>query len=237
MIYPNKHHLLDHSQQTFFTDVMKSWSIAETVGDVDNTIKEFPSRNSYHTVDEFEHDPIAERVCRQSNKYAMDFWQMMHLASFDRTNCEPTTSILAAWSCRCSSARNWCSSSQALSLTLLPLSPSQFRNSLLQIVMLHALQERETMCRKTNQLDILVQPWVSLNPKPYSLVHIDSRSGIPMQRPLPLKLVTVGKDRGTAMENVAVEYVKKIQRYCAFEEVQLRPNPKNSRYSMYTCFL
>jgi len=30
------------------------------------------------------------------------------------------------------------------------------------------------------------------------------------------------------MESVALEYVKKIQRYCAFEEVQLRPNPKNS---------
>lgn len=44
-----------------------------------------------------------------------------------------------------------------------------------------------------------------------------------------MKLVTVGKDRGAALENVALEYIKKIQRYCPFEEVQLRPNPKNSR--------
>ena len=44
-----------------------------------------------------------------------------------------------------------------------------------------------------------------------------------------MKLVTVGKDKGNAMESVALEYVKKIQRYCAFEEVQLRPNPKNAR--------
>lgn len=43
-----------------------------------------------------------------------------------------------------------------------------------------------------------------------------------------MKLVTVGKDRGAALENVALEYIKKIQRYCPFEEVQLRPNPKNS---------
>ncbi|XP_024386764.1 putative RNA methyltransferase At5g10620 isoform X1 [Physcomitrium patens] len=47
-------------------------------------------------------------------------------------------------------------------------------------------------------------------------------------RPMPMKLVTVGKDRGAALENVALEYIKKIQRYCPFEEVQLRPNPKNS---------
>lgn len=46
-----------------------------------------------------------------------------------------------------------------------------------------------------------------------------------------MKLVTVGKDRGSAMEGVALEYVRKIQRYCTFEEVQLRPNPKNSRYA------
>lgn len=57
------------------------------------------------------------------------------------------------------------------------------------------------------------------------------------QRPLPLKLVTVGKDRGSAMESVAVDYVKKIQRYCAFEEIQLRPNPKNSRYAYHIALL
>lgn len=49
------------------------------------------------------------------------------------------------------------------------------------------------------------------------------------QRPLPMKLVTVGKDRGVSLQSVSVEYIKKIQRYCTFEEIQLRPNPKKSR--------
>lgn len=86
-------------------------------------------------------------------------------------------------------------------------------------------------------MDLLVQqrPW-RLAPQPM-LVFAAKRDHLPQNqqirfpratRPLPLKLVTVGKDRRTAMESVALEYVKKIQRYCVFEEVQLRPNPKNS---------
>lgn len=74
--------------------------------------------------------------------------------------------------------------------------------------------------------------WVQQRPQQQGLVLAAKRdqSRFPRAtRPMPMKLVTVGKDRGSAMEGVALEYVRKIQRYCAFEEVQLRPNPKNSR--------
>lgn len=73
--------------------------------------------------------------------------------------------------------------------------------------------------------------WVQQRPQQQGLVLAAKRdqSRFPRAtRPMPMKLVTVGKDRGSAMEGVALEYVRKIQRYCAFEEVQLRPNPKNS---------
>lgn len=49
------------------------------------------------------------------------------------------------------------------------------------------------------------------------------------QRALPIRLVTVGKHRDPAVEKVVLDYGQKVRRYCSFEEVQVRPNPKNTR--------
>lgn len=47
-------------------------------------------------------------------------------------------------------------------------------------------------------------------------------------RALPIRLVTVGKHRDPAVEKVVLDYGQKVRRYCSFEEVQVRPNPKNT---------
>jgi hypothetical protein len=42
-------------------------------------------------------------------------------------------------------------------------------------------------------------------------------------------VITVGKARSIGVQNIALEYTKKIQHYCRFEDVQVRSNPKNTR--------
>ncbi|CAK9861110.1 unnamed protein product [Sphagnum jensenii] len=48
-------------------------------------------------------------------------------------------------------------------------------------------------------------------------------------RALPMRVITVGKARSIGVQNIALEYTKKIQHYCQFEDVQVRSNPKNTR--------
>jgi len=48
-------------------------------------------------------------------------------------------------------------------------------------------------------------------------------------RALPMRVITVGKARSIGVQNIALEYTKKIQHYCRFEDVQVRSNPKNTR--------
>eukprot|EP00899_Mesostigma_viride_P018832 jgi/Mesvir1/26950/Mv20670-RA.1 len=48
-------------------------------------------------------------------------------------------------------------------------------------------------------------------------------------RSLPIKLLAVAKtSRGSPVEAVAADYAEKISRYCTFEQVLIRPNPKNA---------
>ncbi|CAM6127362.1 unnamed protein product [Calypogeia fissa] len=47
-------------------------------------------------------------------------------------------------------------------------------------------------------------------------------------RALPMRLVTVRKSLDSGAQAVVDEYVSKVKRYCSFEELQIRPNPKNT---------
>ncbi len=53
-----------------------------------------------------------------------------------------------------------------------------------------------------------------------------------LQRALPMRVITVGKARSIGVQNIALEYTKKIQHYCRFEDVQVRSNPKNTRHGL-----
>jgi len=45
-----------------------------------------------------------------------------------------------------------------------------------------------------------------------------------------MRVITVGKARSIGVQNIALEYTKKIQHYCQFEDAQVRSNPKNTRH-------
>lgn len=47
-------------------------------------------------------------------------------------------------------------------------------------------------------------------------------------RALPMRLVSVGKSRSPGTQLLTGHYTAKIRRYCAFEDMQVRSNPKNS---------
>lgn len=51
-------------------------------------------------------------------------------------------------------------------------------------------------------------------------------------RALPMRVITVGKTRSIGVQNITLEYTKKIQHYCRFEDVQVRSNPKNTRHGL-----
>ncbi len=53
-----------------------------------------------------------------------------------------------------------------------------------------------------------------------------------LQRALPMRVITVGKTRSIGVQNITLEYTKKIQHYCRFEDVQVRSNPKNTRHGL-----
>ncbi|XP_024536349.1 putative RNA methyltransferase At5g10620 [Selaginella moellendorffii] len=47
-------------------------------------------------------------------------------------------------------------------------------------------------------------------------------------RPAKIKVLTVGKSPDPGVQMLLDGYSRKIQRYCGFQVVQVRPNPKNS---------
>ncbi|BBN14996.1 23S rRNA (pseudouridine1915-N3)-methyltransferase [Marchantia polymorpha subsp. ruderalis] len=47
-------------------------------------------------------------------------------------------------------------------------------------------------------------------------------------RPLPIRLVMVRKNFDTGVESVVNNYASKVKRYCSFEDVQIKSNPKNT---------
>ncbi|KAJ0030117.1 hypothetical protein Pint_12640 [Pistacia integerrima] len=49
-------------------------------------------------------------------------------------------------------------------------------------------------------------------------------------RPLPIRILTVGKKRSAGVQLLVEEYVGKLKHYCSVDDVQVRPNPKNARY-------
>ncbi|KAL1834715.1 hypothetical protein DCAR_0104928 [Daucus carota subsp. sativus] len=48
-------------------------------------------------------------------------------------------------------------------------------------------------------------------------------------RVLPVRVLTVGKNRSAGVQLIVDEYVDKISKYCRIEDVQIRSNPKNAR--------
>lgn len=54
-----------------------------------------------------------------------------------------------------------------------------------------------------------------------------------VQRVLPIRVITVGKNRSVGVQLIVDEYIDKLNKYCKFEDVQIRSNPKNARYVFY----
>ncbi|GBG75887.1 hypothetical protein CBR_g21129 [Chara braunii] len=48
-----------------------------------------------------------------------------------------------------------------------------------------------------------------------------------MERALPIRLIHVSKGQSMGAKVLTQEYAEKLSRYCGFDEVQIRPNPKN----------
>ncbi|KAJ1379089.1 hypothetical protein SESBI_47190 [Sesbania bispinosa] len=48
-------------------------------------------------------------------------------------------------------------------------------------------------------------------------------------RALPMRIISVGKNRSRALQLMVDEYVEKIKYYCSVEDVQIRSNPRNAR--------
>lgn len=88
------------------------------------------------------------------------------------------------------------------------------------------------------QRDSTLKPWChsaripiarSLNVT--ATCHFLCRSPFPpSQRPIPIRVVSVGRSRSGAVQALVKEFSEKIRRYCPFEDLQVRSNPKNSRY-------
>ncbi|XP_010277216.1 PREDICTED: putative RNA methyltransferase At5g10620 [Nelumbo nucifera] len=47
-------------------------------------------------------------------------------------------------------------------------------------------------------------------------------------RPLPVRILTVGKRRSPGVQLLVEEYKEKLKHYCSVEDVQIRSNPKNT---------
>ncbi|QHN89075.1 Putative RNA methyltransferase [Arachis hypogaea] len=48
-------------------------------------------------------------------------------------------------------------------------------------------------------------------------------------RAVPIRVLSVGKKRSRELQLMIDEYAEKIKYYCSFEDVQIRPNPRNAR--------
>ncbi|KAK1367662.1 putative 23S rRNA (Pseudouridine(1915)-N(3))-methyltransferase [Heracleum sosnowskyi] len=48
-------------------------------------------------------------------------------------------------------------------------------------------------------------------------------------RVLPIRVLTVGKNRSAGVQLIVDEYIDKLKNYCKIEDVQIRSNPKNAR--------
>nr|DAD46016.1 TPA_asm: hypothetical protein HUJ06_004246 [Nelumbo nucifera] len=52
-------------------------------------------------------------------------------------------------------------------------------------------------------------------------------------RPLPVRILTVGKRRSPGVQLLVEEYKEKLKHYCSVEDVQIRSNPKNTSHLVY----
>lgn len=47
-------------------------------------------------------------------------------------------------------------------------------------------------------------------------------------RPVPIRIISVGKNRKDGVDTIALSYLEKLRRYCVVEDVQIRSNPTNT---------
>lgn len=50
------------------------------------------------------------------------------------------------------------------------------------------------------------------------------------QRPVPIRILTVGKKRSRGVQLIVDEYIEKLKYYCSADDIQIRSNPKNARF-------
>lgn len=50
------------------------------------------------------------------------------------------------------------------------------------------------------------------------------------QRPVPIRILTVGKKRSRGVQLIVDEYIEKLKYYCSPDDIQIRSNPKNARF-------
>ncbi|KAJ9702201.1 hypothetical protein PVL29_004104 [Vitis rotundifolia] len=48
-------------------------------------------------------------------------------------------------------------------------------------------------------------------------------------RPVPIRILTVGKKRSRGVQLIVDEYIEKLKYYCSADDIQIRSNPKNAR--------
>ena len=54
------------------------------------------------------------------------------------------------------------------------------------------------------------------------------RGPVSAVRPVPIKLITVSKGGSAALEEAAAEYLTRLRRYTALEEIRVKPNPRGA---------
>ncbi|XP_015059549.1 putative RNA methyltransferase At5g10620 [Solanum pennellii] len=48
-------------------------------------------------------------------------------------------------------------------------------------------------------------------------------------RAIPIRILTVGKNRSKGVQLIVDEYMKKLRNYCSVDDVRIKSNPKNAR--------
>ncbi|XP_006342468.1 putative RNA methyltransferase At5g10620 isoform X1 [Solanum tuberosum] len=48
-------------------------------------------------------------------------------------------------------------------------------------------------------------------------------------RAIPIRILTVGKNRSQGVQLIVDEYMKKLRNYCSVDDVRIKSNPKNAR--------
>ncbi|XP_051137198.1 putative RNA methyltransferase At5g10620 isoform X2 [Andrographis paniculata] len=59
------------------------------------------------------------------------------------------------------------------------------------------------------------------------------QSRLCLQRPLPIRILTVGKKRSAGVQLIVDEYIEKLKHYCPVVDVRVKSNPRNARHPRF----